>query len=341
MDQPVKILAIQFKYFGDTVFMIPALRAIRERWPGCALHALVPEEVAPILNHLPWLNRVWPMPRRRGRVHFKETWPIVRALRSERFERSVDFGGNDRGAILSLLCGARHRLGPCYPGGFIGRPLCYTQRLAPAPLEQHESVRLLHILSGWGIAPPATIQVEIHTDAAQDAAAALVLPRRTIICHLTAGKPKKEWPIRHWAALYQMAAATGLRMTFTTGKGAREESLVGGLKELLPDAPVLSFVPDLGAFLSLLKRGEVFISGDTGPLHFAAGLGVPTLALFGPTSATQWAPIGARHHVLIGSRCDCDRRSNVCHSASHCLAAITPEQVFTQLQKLSARANPR
>ena len=57
------------------------------------------------------------------------------------------------------------------------------------------------------------------------------------------------------------------------------------LKKLAPAAPVLPPVPELALFLALLKRAGVFISGDTGPLHFAAGLGVPTIALFGPSFA--------------------------------------------------------
>ena len=335
---PLKILAIQFKYYGDTALMTPALRAIREHFRDCALHALVPEEVAPILNHLPWLTRVWPMPRRRGRARFNQTWPVIRALRDERFDRSVDFGGNDRGAILSLLCGARQRLGPIHPGGFIGRRFCYTQRVSPAPLDQHETVRLLHILSAWGITPPRSLAIEIRTDPALDAFAAQLLPERKVICHLAAGQPKKEWPVRHWVALYQMAAATGLRLVFTTGTGAHEQSLVDELKRLAPDAPVLLAVPDLAAFLAVLKRAEVFISGDTGPLHFASGVGAPTIALFGPTSAVQWAPVGPHHQILLGAPCSCHGSADVCESACPCLAAISPDQVLQCLRKLLASA---
>jgi len=85
--RPEKILAIQFKYFGDAVLMTPALRAIREHFPQCELHVLVPEEVAPIFNHLPWLDRIWAMPRRRGSASLRETWPVIRALRREKFDR--------------------------------------------------------------------------------------------------------------------------------------------------------------------------------------------------------------------------------------------------------------
>ncbi len=334
----LKILAVQFKYFGDAVLMIPALRALREHYADSELHVLVPEEVAPILNHLPWLTRVWPMPRQRGRARFNQTWTILSTLRGERFDRSVDFGGNDRGAILSLLCGARQRLGPVHPGGFIGRRFCYTQRVSPAPLDRHETLRLLHILSAWAITPAGPVGIEIRTDPALDAIAAQLLPERKIICHLSAGQPKKEWPVAHWACLCQMAAAAGFRLVFTTGKGAREQSLADGLKKLAPDAPVLPPTPDLATFLAVLKRAEIFISGDTGPLHFASGVGVPAIALFGPTSAVQWAPIGAQHQILLGSPCCCDGSLDVCQSPNHCLAAISPEQVFQRLQMLSKAA---
>src|SRR5260221_570825 len=105
--------------------MVPALRALKEHFGDCALHALVPQEVVPLLEHLPWLTRVWGMPRTRGRARFQQSWPILRGLRQEHFDRSVDFGGNDRGAILSLLCGARERLAPLTEKGFLGRRFCY------------------------------------------------------------------------------------------------------------------------------------------------------------------------------------------------------------------------
>jgi ADP-heptose:LPS heptosyltransferase len=332
MEDSPKILAIQFKYFGDAVMLTPALRAIRGRFPKGALHVLVPEEIAPIFNHLPWLDRVWAMPRRRGRARFSQSWPVIRALRRERFDRSVDFAGNDRGAILSLLAGARERLGLVGPGGFFGRRFCYHRRVSPAPLTQHESLRLAHVLSAWNITPPSLLEPEIRADPALEEVSARLLPERTVLCHIASSQPKKEWPVRHWAAFYQMAVAAGWRLAFTTATGSREQALMAELKKLAPPAPILPVVPELNRFLALLKRAEVFISGDTGPLHFAAGLGVPTIALFGPTSAAQWAPHGRCHRVLTGTSCACDGNTSVCQNANHCLAAISPGQVFNCLQ---------
>ena len=169
--------------------------------------------------------------------------------------------------------------------------------------------------------------------------AAPILPIGTILCHVATSNQKKQWPVNHWGRLYQLAAASGLRLAFTTPTGVREQALMAELKRLTPGAPILPVVPELNLFLAMLKRAKIFISGDTGPLHFAAGLGVPTISLFGPSSPERWAPIGKQHRVLTGSSCSCDGNWTVCQSASHCLAAISPERVFDCVQNALAEAN--
>jgi heptosyltransferase III len=329
----MKILALQFKYFGDAVLMTPALRALRGHFPQAELHLLVPGEIAPIFQHLSWLNRVWPMPRRRGSANLRQTWPLIRALRRERFDRSVDFASNDRGAILSRFIGAHRRLGWDERGGFLGRKFCYTDRVAPEAKIQHETSRIAFLLSGWQIPPPASLEPEIRADAAlADAATKLLPDERAVICHVASSQPKKEWPLAHWTKLHRLAAGAGYRVVFTTARGEREAALMTELKKLAPDAVILPLIPELPLFLALLARARIFISGDTGPLHFAAGLGVPTISLFGPTSPVLWAPIGPRHQFLTGSPCQCDGNWADCWNASHCLAAIMPEQVFERLQ---------
>jgi ADP-heptose:LPS heptosyltransferase len=329
-----KILAIHFKYFGDAVLMTPALRAIREHFPQCELHALVPGEIAPILEHLPWLNRIWAMPRRRGSANLSQTLPIIGALRRERFDRSVDFVSNDRGAIASLLIGAKERLGWLESGGFWGRRFCYTRRVAPEIKRLHESAHLVHLLSGWDVPPPRSLEPEIRADPALAEAAKKVLPiENAVICHVASSQPNREWPLSHWAALHRLATAAGYPVVFTTPRGKREQSLVPEFIKLAPNATVLPMISELPLFLAVLQRAAVFISGDTGPLHFAAGLGVPTISLFGPSLPERWAPVGPRHRLLTGTPCSCGAHSAICTNKDHCLAAISPEQVLNCLQK--------
>jgi len=312
--------------------MTPALRALREHFPQGELHVLVAEEIAPLLRHLPWLNRVWPIPRRRGRMTLRQTWPVIRALRRERFDRSVDFGGNDRGAISSLFIGARLRLGLDAGRGSRCRRFCYNQRMPASLAVQHEAARLAQLLSAWGIVP-SSLEPEIRADPALAGPAEKLLPPDTLVCHIAASESKKEWPVAYWAAFHRLAAETGCRLAFTTAKGAREQSLMDELKKFAPDAPILPVIPDLALFLAVLKRAKVFISSDTGPLHFAAALGVPTIGLFGPSSPAQWAPLGPHHQVLTVNSCSCDGNTQVCYSASHCLLTVSPGQLFAALQK--------
>ncbi len=333
----MKILALQFKYFGDAVLMTPALRALREHFPAAEIHLLVPAELAPLFQHLPWLNRVWPMPRRRGSASLRETWPLIRALRREKFDRSVDFASNDRGAILSFLIGAKKRLGWAETGGFLGRQFFYTARVAPEKNPPHESARLAQLLSGWQIPMPRSLEAEIRADPALADAARKILPhKRAVVCHVASSRQNKEWPLAHWASFHRLATAVGQNVVFTTARGEREAALMAELKQLVPEAVILPQISELALFLAVLAQAGAFISGDTGPLHFAAGLGVPTISLFGPTSPARWAPIGGRHQILIGGACTCDGNSAVCTAINPCLAEISPEWVLAALPKAFA-----
>lgn len=323
----MKILAIQFRYLGDAALMTPALRALKRAFPDSALHVLVAREIVPVLQHLPGLERVWGLPRRRGSARLKESWPIILALRRERFDRSVDFGGNDRGAILSLLCAAAQRLGRLSQHGFLGRRFCYSQTVKSVE-GQHESRANLHLLSAWGIAAPERPELEIQADPSLDAAAEQLLPGSAILCHLGTSQPKKEWPTSHWAELCRRASAAGLELVVCSGVGHREQALLAEFRRQMPAAAVLPALPDLATFLAVLKRARLFITGDTGPLHLAAGLGVPTIALFGPSSPERWAPLGERHHVLQGGPCSCGADTGVCRAPSPCMAAISPDAVL-------------
>jgi len=230
------------------------------------------------------------------------------------------------------LCGARQRLAPLWPGGFLGRRYCYTQTV-PIPESLHEIRRNLHLLSAWGIGSPNSLDMEIRTDPTRDNAAAQLLPRPVILCHLASGAIKKEWPLAHWAEFYRQVTGAGYEAVFSTGISPRAQAGLADLKKLVPEAPSLPATPDLALFLAVVKRARLFVAGDTGPLHFAAGLGVPTIAMFGPSSIPQWAPLGSKHRALQGSPCTCDGNIGVCQSASPCMAKISPEAVVQMVRQ--------
>lgn len=206
--------------------------------------------------------------------------------------------------------------------------------MTPQDNEAHESARLAQLLSGWQIPPPASLETEIHADAALAEPARKLLPLDgAVLCHVASSQPRKEWPLAHWAEFHRLAAAAGRTAVFTTARGERESALMAELKRLAPEARILPFIAELPLFLAVLARAKVFLAGDTGPLHFAAGLGVPTISLFGPTSPARWAPVGKRHQVLTGGTCTCAGNSAVCSAERHCLAGISPAEVVAAMNR--------
>lgn len=333
----MKILALKFKYLGDVAVMVPALRALRARFPEAELHALVAADAAPLLAHLPWLDRVWALPRKRGSAQFGRVWPLLRALRRERFDRSVDFVGNDRGAWLSFAVGARKRLGMTPSDkGFPGRRFLYHTAWPEPPHDRHESLRDIALLEAWDVPAPANAELEIAVDPALRPQAAALLSSGAVLCHLSTSQPKKEWPRERWRDLAALARERGLRLVFSAGVSEREQGDLARLRELAPGIETLPPVPELPLFLAVLERAAAFVGGDTGPLHFAAGLGVPTLALYGPTSVRQWAPLGRRHVVLTGGACACSGHAHVCTSPAPCIDQIAPERVVAGIERLLA-----
>jgi ADP-heptose:LPS heptosyltransferase len=335
--QPEKILALQFKYFGDAVFMTPALRALHEHFPTAELHLLVPQEIAPLFQHLSWLTRVWPMPRRRGRASFGQSWPILRALRHEHFDRCVDFAGNDRGAILSRLSGAPNRLGSLDKSSKWFRRLCYSKFVGAETLPKPWLQRHVALLAAWQVPPPKSSHMEIVADPALAEQAAELLPANRILCHLATSQPKKEWPLASWAEFYHLASAAGYALAFSSGTNDRERALLTELSKLEPNIFVLPPVPELKLFLAVLRRARAVISGDTGPLHFAAGLGVPVIGLCATRDSIQRiVPIYPPGQIVIAAGCACERRLKnfaVCQDAHPCMGSILPEQVLAALNK--------
>jgi len=333
-----KVLAIQFKYLGDAVILTPALRAIAMQIPNVELHVLVASEIAPLLENIPWITKVWAMPRQRGKLKLMVTLPFIFALRREEFDQSIDFGGNDRGALLSYLSGAQKRLGPIeYGDPKWTQRICYTEiksRENPFASYFNLHFELLHALN---VTRPNQLKIEIFIDGSEAESAEKVLPNNYIICHISTSQPKKDWPLSHWQTLFYLADEAGIKIIFSAGPNERERNLLSEFKLMLPEAKTLPAITNLKLFLSVIKRSKLFVCGDTGPLHFAEGMGVPVLGIFGVgNSIRQVAPIYSEDEIVRSDVCACDLLSSnadVCLSSESCMASIQPESVFFRLKR--------
>lgn len=328
----MKILAVKFKQLGDVAIMVPALRALREHWPKAEIHVLVEEAAVPLLQHFPWIQKVWGLPRQRGSARIRSTLPLIAQLRKERFERSVDFVGNDRGAIISLLIGANKRLGLNAPKGFWGRSCCYSET---ATEKTTNLVRCdLHTLEPWGVPPPSTLNYELYPDPSLCSFTEQQLPNPdSILCHLSASMPKREWPVGWWAEIAKKARMANLPLVFSAGPGDRDQALLTELKSLSPDSLFLPKTKDLGEFLAILARARMFVGSDSGPFHFAVGLGTPSIGLFGPMLPERVAPLEGNFRTLVGGECTCCVHARTCTSPTPCIQGVTVNRLWEEMKR--------
>jgi heptosyltransferase III len=333
---PKKILAIQFKYLGDAVFITPALFALKEQFPNSEIHVLVAKEVAPLLKNIKWITKVWAMPRTRGKFNLFETWPFIQQLRNEQFERSVDFGGNDRAAIFSFLIGAKIRLAPRESPTKLFYKIAYTQMINVDQLPIPWVERHLKLLSlAWNTPIKSKAKIEIICDSALAVVAKKAISSKTVLCHIGTSQEKKEWAVTKWFEFYTLASQRGYQLIFSAGNNQREQALISKLKSLAPNIVTLDPRNDLDMFLAILKQAEVVIAGDTGPLHFAAGLGVKVIGLFGAeNSILQAAPNYESHQKVIANSCTCTgplANYPSCKSKRACMESIKTTDVLELL----------
>ncbi len=263
---------------------------------------------------------------------------MVRALRHEKFDRAVDFEGNDRGAILSYFSGAPRRLGVVKNPPSWLQKIGYTERLPATKLPESWVERHLELLKVWQVPAPKSTKLEIVADPSRQAEAAQLLPAGRILCHLATSQPKKEWPLSHWVEFNRQATALGWATAFSSGTNEREQALLTQLKALDASLFTVPSVKDLGLFLAVLKQARAVVAGDTGPLHFAAGLGRPVIGLYATgDSIRRTAPVYPAEQVLTAPVCVCDQKlKNLvhCEEATPCITAIRPEQVVAALKQL-------
>ena len=333
-----KILAIQFKYLGDAVLLTPALKALHQHYPDAEIHVLVAAEVAPVLSHLPFIKKTWAFPRSRGKLNLKNTLPFIKALKKQKFNLTIDFAGNDRGAILSYLIHARSRLGLIEGRSKFVHKIAYTSSVSTDLLSYVWVDRYLEMLCTLLRMPkPAEKTLEIHSNPALAPEAKKMMGGNTVIFHVGTSEQKKEWPIPYWLSLYQTAKESGYHIAFSAGHNERELNLLQELKSAQPEAFIIHPCKNLELFIAVLDQAEIVISGDTGPLHFAAGLHKKIIGLFGVADGVKfYAPAYQKEDVLIGNKCTCTGELNQfksCQSAAPCMASISADQVFELLKK--------
>ncbi len=335
---PKNVLVVRLSALGDVLFALPALRRLREALPEARLTFLVEDRCADILEGHPDVDEIVVFRRKRiARLDFLEAVRLVRSLRTRRFDAALDLQGNLKSGVLTRLSGARVRVGFAPPASKEGNRFFSNRRVTIPPGLRWRPEKDLSLLRGLGIEPgpvracPPRFGPDEDAFAAAAVAAIPGVEGPLVVLHPgTSGFGAfKRWPPERFAALAgALAARAGARVLVTHGPG--ERPLADAVAAAAPkgSAAVSPETRSLRALAAILSRADLVVAADTGPLHVAAALGRPVIALFGPKDPEIYRPLGER--TLVARRTDvaCSPcRLRYCPRPD-CMETLAPDDVI-------------
>ncbi len=328
------VLLIRFSSIGDILLTTPLVRALARRHPEAKLVYVTKRAMAPLVADNPHLAEVVALEPEEPIRH------VARRLRTLAPTHGLDLHGSLRSAVLRLLVrcrwsGYRKRKFP--RAALISTKLDFYRTRVPVAERYFEAARGLDARPDGG--PPEFCLGQ----GAQERVAQWLAQRGLAGTSLAALAPgaahaTKRWPLAHWSALAERLRAAGYRVVVLGGpddRGLAQQLSGGGAAESTAGEFSLQ---ETGA---LLARARVLVSGDTGVMHMATGVGTPVVALFGPTvEQFGFFPYRARSIVLQGDL-DCRPCSATgtakCPVGHHrCLADIAPAEVAAAVERLVA-----
>ena len=303
-----RVLLLRLERIGDLLMVLQAIRDARAAWPDAEIDLAVGSWNAPLAHLVADVNRIEvvdaPWLARDGGAH---TWRKIlrqaRGWRSRRYDLVLNFEPDVRSNLLAWLSGAPRRLGYWTGGGgaFLSDAHAYHPkthvavnarqlvaaaigRLAPGELEEPSVWPLL-------VAPP---------DAVDRARTVLGTNARPLIgLHVSGGRESKQWHVDRFAASARLLAQEHHATIVLTG-GPGDRALVDLARRALHGVPFVdaSSALDLPTLAALLSELDLFISSDTGPMHLAAAMGTPLVALFGPADPHRYGPLSREARVV-------------------------------------------
>ena len=348
-NPPRRILVIRVGAMGDVLHGLPAIAALRTTlgddaeigWavePRWASLLQADPHAAPRTPAMPLVDRVHLVPTREwsGAPLSAGTARSVLALRSElrgaQYDTVLDLQGNIRSAVIARLAGVPRILGPATPRErpaawlYSGKVPFHTAHVVEQAAEI-ASAALGRPLTPGPTPLPVDAEAERWCDAILphgDAPAVLLAP--------TAGWGAKQWPAANFAALALHLTAKGCRV-FVNASSAQDPAALEVIEVSGRRAEVLACT--LPQLVAAVRRFALVVAGDTGPLHLAAALGRPVVALFGPTDPARNGPYGTAARVLRDAASTTDHRRHAATEAG--LARITAEQAASAADDLLHR----
>lgn len=347
-----RALVIKLRHHGDVLLASPVFSVLKNRAPHLEIDALVYADTAPMLTQHPAVSQVHGVDRgwkKLGRyARLAAELALLRRLRARRYDLVVHLTEATRGAWLARMLGPRFAVAPRTPGRPQFWPASFTHLYAqPAHARRHTVERHLDALRRLGIQPgedergltlvpgePAETRVEgllaRHALAAQD------------FIHV---HPGSRWLFKCWTAeknaeLIRRLHEAGRRVVLTGAPEAREGAFVEAIVAQA-GVPVVNLAGQLSLkeLAALTARAALFVGVDSAPMHIAAAMGTPVVALFGPSGDLEWGPWRVPHRLIVSQAHGCRPCGlDGCGGGkvSDCLVTVPVAPVLEAIAALSA-----
>lgn len=322
---------------------LPVAMAIKDRWPHSYLVWIVDCGVDSLLKHHPAIDQVIRI--RKGFLSRpRELWRLRKQLRALNIDFSIDPQGLLKSAVLGWLAGATDRIG--FVAGQAREQAWRFYHDAISPRSTHLVDRQLELLEPLGIFAPPVRFGSLETSSCSvevDKILKSMTPNANGFAVINPGASwtSKRWPTDRYVEvakkLYEMIGLPSLVVWGNTDERLLAQSIV----EASPRASCLAPDTTLLVLAGILKRSRLYIGSDTGPMHIAAALGTPCVALFGTTRSEYCGPYGDMHRALQ-NRYDAGSSTYRRTTTNAAMLDISAESVIEQcLQVASSQSRQR
>ena len=334
----MKILILKPSSLGDVVQALPVLRLLKRHLPSSEIHWWIDSRLAPLLEGDPDLAGVVLFERQRwvSLRHWPEMWRSVQWLRQQAFDLVIDLQCLARSGVFAWLANGKLLIGLDEPRegarGFydliIRRPTVLT-----------------HAVDWYlGVLPPLGVPVDWDFQWLPERPALAESVRRKwpvgkspwIVIQPGARWPNKRWPAETYAELVRLLAAAHPELRFAILGGAEDRSLGEGIARVKA-ARCLDLTGEISLpeMVEWIRLSKLMVTNDTGPMHVAAALRKPVVALFGPTEPRRTGPYGQLDRVVrIDLPCaPCMKPRCAYVKPMECLRAISPILVLDAVQQ--------
>jgi heptosyltransferase-1 len=346
----VNILIVKLSAIGDVIHTLPSLAALRKHYPDADITWVIEEAASDLIMDHPHLNRViisrrksWIGDFRGGRISgaLKEIKFFLSALRARPYDLVIDFHGLFKSAVIVLLSGGKRKLGYDSLQELSG--LFYNEKI-PEDMGKHAVDRYLDFARHLGAHPDTPEFIIPIREENENRVKALLMaggigPNDPFV----AVSPQALWETKLWSdqkfaqLSERIIQELNMPVVFTGGEGKSIEGIQSFMTLPSVDLAGRTTLKDLAC---LYRKASLLVTTDSGPMHLAAAMGTPVVALFGPTDPSRTGPYG-KGHTVIRMDVPCSPCFLKTCETRHCMQGLTVEDVFQAVRKNSKRKEGR